>query len=420
MVKIPFFRDVLLESFSCENCGNRNSTTRSTGEIQEKGSKYVFRVEGEKDLERQIIRSDTGVFKVEDLDIEMPSGRGEINNVEGMIFKIHDELAMDQPLRKIETPKLHDSLQSLIDKLDSMRSGLAFPFTVSLDDAAGNSTIQPLPGDSGGKYIRHDYPRTQQQNVQLGIAAAKEDSTEIVSEQLEDLDIINDQPYSLPAECPSCGKECEVNITKTNIPHFKEVIIMATVCEFCGYRTNDVKTGGEIPENGERITVSVEKIEDLSRDILKSESCTLKCPEFGLEVYPGTLGGRFTTVEGLLAQVRDQLYGQIFDAGFDEDAVKDGTLNGGDSMTTNVQNDWLEFFRNLEKARKAEMKYTIILEDPLASSYVQSLTDNQSDSQVVREKYERTEDENDELGLKDMKTEGYEEDEAHQSVANDD
>lgn len=37
-----------------------------------------------------------------------------------------------------------------------------------------------------------------------------------------------------------------MNITLTytvDIPHFKEVIIMATTCDSCGNRTNEVKAG---------------------------------------------------------------------------------------------------------------------------------------------------------------------------------
>lgn len=30
------------------------------------------------------------------------------------------------------------------------------------------------------------------------------------------------------------------------IPHFKEVIIMATTCDSCGHRTNEVKSGGKL------------------------------------------------------------------------------------------------------------------------------------------------------------------------------
>lgn len=44
---------------------------------------------------------------------------------------------------------------------------------------------------------------------------------------------------------------------------------MATVCEECGYRTNEVKPGGGIEKQGMIITVNVSTPEDLNRDILK-------------------------------------------------------------------------------------------------------------------------------------------------------
>jgi zinc finger protein len=44
---------------------------------------------------------------------------------------------------------------------------------------------------------------------------------------------------------------------------------MSTNCDRCGYRDNEVKSGGAIPEKGKRITLRVEDREDLSRDILK-------------------------------------------------------------------------------------------------------------------------------------------------------
>ena len=38
-----------------------------------------------------------------------------------------------------------------------------------------------------------------------------------------------------------------VVLTHTSaIPHFKEVIIMATTCDSCGHRTNEVKSGGKL------------------------------------------------------------------------------------------------------------------------------------------------------------------------------
>ena len=176
---------------------------------------------------------------------------------------------------------------------------------------------------------------------------------------------------------------------------------MATVCDSCGYRTSDVKTGGAVPEKGKRITLEIKTIEDMSRDILKSESCVLRSEELGFEVQPGTLGGRFTTVEGLLAQVRSQLYGQIFDAGNED-------LPGGDSMATETKSKWNTFFDKLDGAIRAHFPYSLVLEDPLGNSFVQLNVDSGDDPQVKVEEYERTETEMEELGLLDMKTEGYE------------
>lgn len=163
-------------------------------------------------------------------------------------------------------------------------------------------------------------------------------------------------------------------------------------------RSNEVKTGGEVPDKGRRITLSVENKEDLSRDILKAESCAMSCPELNLSVEPGTLGGRFTTVEGLLTQVRDDLRSSIYDVG-----------DGGDSMDVNTKSKWDGFFGQLAAAINGEVKFTVILSDPLASSYVQSFTAPEPDAQMKVEDYERTAEEEEDLGLSDMKTEGYEE-----------
>jgi zinc finger protein len=152
--------------------------------------------------------------------------------------------------------------------------------------------------------------------------------------------------------------------------------------------------------------VTIDTKEDLSRDILKAESCAMSCPELNLSVEPGTLGGRFTTVEGLLTQVRDDLKSSIFDAG-----------DGGDSMDSPTKQKWTTFFDNLTAAINGEDKFTITLEDPLASSYVQSFTAPEPDPKIKVEDYKRTEAEEEELGLSDMKTEGYEEEHAASMVA---
>jgi len=44
---------------------------------------------------------------------------------------------------------------------------------------------------------------------------------------------------------------------------------MATTCDDCGYKDNEVKSGSEICDKGRRITLMVEGREDFSRDLLK-------------------------------------------------------------------------------------------------------------------------------------------------------
>lgn len=56
-------------------------------------------------------------------------------------------------------------------------------------------------------------------------------------------------------------------------------------------------------EKAKRITLKVESEEDLKRDLFKSETAVLKIPEIDLELGMGTLGGVYTTVEGLIEKV---------------------------------------------------------------------------------------------------------------------
>ena len=358
-------------------------------------------MENEEDLRRQVIRSETSIFKLESLGIEMPKGESQMTTVEGVVSRIHANLASEQPLRRIQMPELHDALSPIIEKLETVLELRGFPFVVSLDDPTGNSWIAPNPLDKGAKYRRREYPRTHEQNEELGIAADPEAVQNEDNDEFDESEIVDGKVYSLPSECPGCSKSCFINMKKVNIPYFKEVYLWSTVCDHCGYRTSDVKTGGEVPDKGKRIALRVENIVDLSRDILKSDTCAIQSDELEVTVEPGTLGGRFTTVEGLLTEVRDQLRGHIFD-------VDDTTQSGGDSMAASDKDKWARFFGRLDDAIEGKLKFTITLQDPMANSYVQDLCSPAADPQLTIEEYTRTDEEEDDLGLKDMKVDGYE------------
>ena len=398
-------------SFYCEHCHFKNNEIQPAGEIQEQGSKYVFKLCNLDDMERQLVKSDTAVVRIEDLEIEVPAGRGRLTNIEGILSEVLKDLEGDQKLRKKEEPELYKKIDRVVQLLIKTLIGSKFPFTISLDDPAGNSSIEPSPNDSKtkGKYKHSQYPRTPEQNEALGLGETLEEqsggSAEMVPQLqpedaggMEDVDILEGQTYDLPVFCPGCAKPAHMLVQMVNIPHFKQVIVSTTHCDVCGYKTNDVKTGGEVPANGKRIWLHVKDAKDLARDILKSETCLLKIPECRVEVTPGTMGGRFTTVEGLVTQIRDDLKGSIFDVGEDEVST--------DSMPSDSKKEWGTFFSQMDKAVKGEIQYTILMEDPLGNSYCQPLDLDESgnDPKIRTQEYERTEEEEEELGLADMKT----------------
>jgi zinc finger protein len=79
----------VLESFECEHCNFRDNSVKSASQIQAYGSKYTLVVENEEDLQRQVVKSDIAIFKLETLDIEMPKGESQLPNVEGVLLNIH-------------------------------------------------------------------------------------------------------------------------------------------------------------------------------------------------------------------------------------------------------------------------------------------------------------------------------------------
>lgn len=66
------------------------------------------------------------------------------------------------------------------------------------------------------------------------------------------------------------------------------------------------------------------------------------------------------------------------------------------------------FAEKLQEIMNGQRKITMILDDPAGNSYVQALTDDGSlDDRLKIERYDRSFDQNEELGLNDIKTENY-------------
>lgn len=65
--------------------------------------------------------------------------------------------------------------------------------------------------------------------------------------------------------------------------------------------------------------------------------------------------------------------------------------------------------KSLKEVKNAERPFTLILDDPLANSYLQNIYAPDEDPNMETVIYERTWQQNEDLGLNDMKVEGYEE-----------
>lgn len=376
-------------SFSCDACGNRNNEIQPAGQIQERGSRITFQATQSADLERQVVKSDSATFTIRNIELEIPPGRGRLTDLEGILSEVMTGLAAGQKTRQDVDHDAHEKIAAIIEKLNAFINGSGLPFTIILDDPAGNSSLEPSPKDASGKYKAEQYARSREQNAALGLG---EQAEEISTDELAGVDILEGHPYELPVDCPGCTRSATIVLQMVNIPHFKQVVISSTRCGHCNYRASDVKTGGEIPERGRRTFVRIRCASDLQRDILKGEHCHLKIDQCGVEVQPGSMGGRFTTVEGLLSQIRDDLRASVFDAG---DSISD-------SMPADKMRTWTQFFEQLDKALNVEFEFTIVMQDPIGGSFCQILGD--ADENVWHEEYERTAEEEDDLGLADMRT----------------
>jgi len=398
LTKIPYFREVVIMAFECPHCGFKNNEVQSASEISETGVHCTCQIKNAKDLSRQVLKAETATAKIVELDFEIPAGaqRGVLTTIEGILTQAIDGLSLEQPVRKYTNEELYNKIQAVIDKLTAFRDAKE-PFTFTLDDPTGNSFLENLnaPAVDPQLEVRH-YVRSKEQNEALGIVAAENPEVEKEQKDKENMNIDVDEVMHFDASCPSCKGPCSTRMHLLNIPHFKEVVIMATTCDQCGYKSNEVKSGGAIAPKGKLITLKMTDVEDLSRDILKSETCALKIPEINLELTYGTLGGRFTTVEGLLDQIYDELDTKT-------------PFTKGDSVTEDRKHKFADFLSKLDEVKEMKREFTLILDDPLSNSYLQNLYAPDPDPNMTIEEYERTFQQNEDFGINDMVVENYNE-----------
>ena len=452
---IPYFREVAVCFFKCDDCGFTNTDVMDTSIVQPQGLETSLTVTKSEDMNLQVIKSNTASVRLPELELEIPhtTQRGVMSTIEGILRKALDGLKEFQEQRREVDPATAEKLDTFMAELTMYAAGIKFPFTFVLRDPAGNSHIQNPVAPKEYEHMKLSYfDRSAEESKLCGLRSEaeksiKEEYAKKISDKIlgslgesgdKDGDLgttkrkhyldqstkvsatfdIQDQSkkrmgwlsfdekmaeyidtdsvsrFEVP--CQNCEAMGELKTCQTNIPFFKEVVIMAFACEHCGFRSNEIKAGGSVPDKGtvHTLTISGKDPTDLHRDVLKSSTASIEIPELDFYMAPGSLGGIYTTIEGLLKQIHDKL-------------LSANPFTYGDSADAESKENFNTFLQSISKLQEGCTPFKLILKDPMGNSFIYSPNmDGYDDDDLVTEEYERSYEENEELGLTDMNTEG--------------
>jgi len=245
-----------------------------------------------------VLLSDSAVVKIPIVELEIPSSkRGRLTTVEGIINEVMDNLSESNAELRKAHPEGATKVAAFLARLAILKS-CTEEFSLEIRDPSGNSAIEGLkPGKQDPKIRRKQFKRSAVENALLGLQPHPDDvedqpvdaeepqegtaDGDEESDRAEGDEVGEEEIMILREDCPSCGAPGESRMKIQMIPFFKEVILMAFACDKCGYKSNEVKPGGQIAEKGRKTILHVTNREDLSRDILKSDTAFIDIPEVG-------------------------------------------------------------------------------------------------------------------------------------------
>lgn len=152
--------------------------------------------------------------------------------------------------------------------------------------------------------------------------------------------------------CPLCHKEILMNWERDDIPYFGDVMYITACCD-CSFRFTDTMILSQ--KEPVRYELAVEGTEDLYAKVVRSTSGTIKIPELGIAVEPGSISESYiTNIEGVL----DRILGVVI------------------SATKWVADEPEKYERGLQlqemihETVDGKRKLTVIIEDPLGNSAI--------------------------------------------------
>ncbi|OQV22478.1 Zinc finger protein ZPR1 [Hypsibius exemplaris] len=382
MVKIPFYKEVIVSSFSCDHCGYSDTASMAGQKIQEEGVEHSLLVTDEKDLNRTVVMSDVAAVRIPELEFEAPYGRQSfgITTVEGVITRAKD-LLQKYVVARTPGEEGMDKINQFVEQLD-LYLALKKPFHLVIDDPSGNCFVENLHAPSVDPALTvRTYQRTPDMDALCGF---ERPPAEEVNESGEVM--------VFPATCFVCGAGCQTNMKTVDVPHFKEILIMSTVCDKCGWKNNEAKPASGIEDEGVEIDLHVTGKDDLNRDVIKSSTCALRIPELDFDMLASDHSSRYSTVEGLISNIKDEL-------------VTNNPFVQGDSSDSGKTDKLRDFGLILDEVMAGNRQIHFILNDPAGNSFIQKLEDPDTNLQIHR--FKRTPEQDDDLCITDMKTVNY-------------
>ncbi len=142
----------------------------------------------------------------------------------------------------------------------------------------------------------------------------------------------------------------KINLEERKIPHFGQSLLLTAICESCGYKHSDVwDVDEQVPV---KLTFESSTEKDLTVKVVKSSNATVKIPQLGLEVTPGSQSqGYIANVEGVLERIQDALLGI-------------------EQMKPEKKQKIKELLEKIAKMRNAKEMFTLIIEDPSGNSKI--------------------------------------------------
>lgn len=165
-------------------------------------------------------------------------------------------------------------------------------------------------------------------------------------------DFLKQERFETKICCPLCHTDLVMNWQRDNIPYFGEIMYISARCQ-CSFRFADTMILSV--KEPMRYEMPVETSEDLDARVIRSTSGTIRIPEMGVTIEPGSVSESYVTnIEGVLQRVRDVLL------------TTSRWVQGDEEKSSRSE----ELLCMLEDVIEGKRKITVIVEDPLGNSAI--------------------------------------------------